>query len=168
MKGWDNNQRGSIHRSNRSEPRINILALRDPRALLVSECDVLVPAVVERVIDGSNAGALKCRIIAEGANGPTTPDADAIIEARGDIFVIPDILCNAGGVIVSYFEWVQDLQRLFWDEADILKSLYEILDRSFEQVTRRAERMGISNRNAALSIGVQRVRDAKGTRGLFP
>jgi glutamate dehydrogenase (NAD(P)+) len=140
----------------------------DPKALLVSECDVLVPAAVERVIDGSNAGALKCRIIAEGANGPTTPDADAIIEARGDIFVIPDILCNAGGVIVSYFEWVQDPQRLFWDEPDVMRKLYEILDRSFEQVTRRAERMGISNRNAALSIGVQRVRDAKATRGLFP
>jgi glutamate dehydrogenase (NAD(P)+) len=140
----------------------------DPKALLVSECDVLVPAAVERVLDGSNAGALKCRIIAEGANGPTTPDADAIIEERGDIFVIPDILCNAGGVIVSYFEWVQDLQRLFWDEPDVMRKLYEILDRSFEQVTRRAERMGISNRNAALSIGVQRVRDAKATRGLFP
>jgi glutamate dehydrogenase (NAD(P)+) len=140
----------------------------DPKALLVSECDVLVPAAVERVIDGSNARALKCRIIAEGANGPTTPDADAVIEARGDIFVIPDILCNAGGVIVSYFEWVQDLQRLFWDEPDVMRKLYEILDRSFEQVTRRAERMGISNRNAALSIGVQRVRDAKATRGLFP
>ena len=72
----------------------------DPQSLLVSECGVLVPAAVERVIDGSNAGALKCRIIAEGANGPTTPDADSVIEARGDIFVIPDILCNAGGVIV--------------------------------------------------------------------
>jgi glutamate dehydrogenase (NAD(P)+) len=140
----------------------------DPKALLVSECDVLVPAAVERVIDSNNAEALKCRIIAEGANGPTTPDADTIIDTRGDVFVILDILCNAGGVIVSYFEWVQDLQRLFWDEAEILKRLYEILDRSFEQVILRAERMGISNRNAALSIGVQRVRDAKETRGLFP
>ena len=106
----------------------------------------------------------RCRV----ANEPTTPDADTIVDARGDIFVIPDILCNAGGVIVSYFEWVQDLQRLFWDEAEILKRLDEILDRSFEQVTMRAERMDISNRNAAFSIAVQRVRDAKGTRGLFP
>jgi glutamate dehydrogenase (NAD(P)+) len=140
----------------------------DPQALLVYECDVLVPAAVERVIDRNNAEALKCRILAEGANGPTTPDADVIIDARGDIFVIPDILCNAGGVIVSYFEWVQDLQRLFWDEAEILRRLYEILDRSFEQVIKRAERMGMSNRSAALSIGVQRVREAKGARGLFP
>jgi glutamate dehydrogenase (NAD(P)+) len=140
----------------------------DPNILLTSECDVLVPAAVERVIDGSNAAALKCRIVAEGANGPTTPDADAIIEARGDIFVVPDILCNAGGVIVSYFEWVQDLQRLFWDEPEVMRRLYEILDRSFTQVVGRAERLVISNRNAALSIGVQRVRDAKGTRGLFP
>jgi glutamate dehydrogenase (NAD(P)+) len=140
----------------------------DRKALLTSECDILVPAAIERVVDASNAAALKCRIIAEGANGPTTPDADAIIEARGDIFVVPDILCNAGGVIVSYFEWVQDLQRLFWDEAEVMRRLYEILDRSFAQVVGRAERLGISNRNAALSIGVQRVRDAKGTRGLFP
>jgi glutamate dehydrogenase (NAD(P)+) len=81
---------------------------------------------------------------------------------------VPDILCNAGGVIVSYFEWVQDLQRLFWDEAEVTRRLYEILDRSFAQVVGRAERLDISNRNAALSIGVQRVRDAKGARGLFP
>jgi glutamate dehydrogenase (NAD(P)+) len=140
----------------------------DPKSLLTQECDVLVPAAVERVIDESNAGDLKCRIIAEGANGPTTPDADAIIEARGDIFVVPDILCNAGGVIVSYFEWVQDLQRLFWDESEVVRRLYEILDRSFAQVVGRAERLGISNRNAALSIGVQRVREAKASRGLFP
>jgi glutamate dehydrogenase (NAD(P)+) len=140
----------------------------DPETLLTSECDVLVPAAIERVIDGRNAGALKCRIIAEGANGPTMPDADTIIEGRGDIFVFLDILCNVGGVIVSYFEWVQDLQRLFWDEPEVMRRLYEILDRRFAQVVGRAERLGISNRNAALSIGVQRVRDAKGTRGLFP
>jgi glutamate dehydrogenase (NAD(P)+) len=140
----------------------------DPKELLIRECDVLVPAAVERVIDGENAKDLNCKIIAEGANGPTTPDADVIIDARGDIFVIPDILCNAGGVIVSYFEWVQDLQRLFWNESQILDRLYEILDRSFDQVIQRSKRMGVSNRNAALSIGVERVRDAKRTRGLFP
>jgi glutamate dehydrogenase (NAD(P)+) len=140
----------------------------DPGALLTSPCDILVPAAVERVIDHTNAQALKCRIIAEGANGPTTPEADAIIEERGDIFVIPDILCNAGGVIVSYFEWVQDLQRLFWNEAEILRRLHEILDRSFEQVMLRAAELQTSNRNAALSIGIQRVRDAKEARGLFP
>jgi glutamate dehydrogenase (NAD(P)+) len=81
---------------------------------------------------------------------------------------LPDILCNVGGVIVSYFEWVQDLQRLFWDEPEVMRRLYEILDRRFARVVGRAERLCVSNRNAALSIGVQRVRDAKGTRGLFP
>jgi glutamate dehydrogenase (NAD(P)+) len=140
----------------------------DPRELLVKECDVLVPAAVERVIDRENAKDLKCRIIAEGANGPTTPEADTIIDARGDIFVVPDILCNAGGVIVSYFEWVQDLQRLFWNESQVLERLYEILDRSFDVVLRTSRRRESSNRSAALSIGVQRVREAKGTRGLFP
>ena len=90
----------------------------DPAELLLQPCDILAPCAVERVIDGFNAGKLKCRILAEGANGPTTPEADAVLGAHGDVFIIPDILCNAGGVIVSYFEWVQDLQRLFWTEAD--------------------------------------------------
>lgn len=139
----------------------------DPQALIVSECDVLVPAAVERVIDSSNAGALKCRIIAEGANGPTTPDADDIIEERG-YFRHSGHSLQRGRRDRQLFQWVQDLQRLFWNEAEILTRLYEILDRSFEQVMQRAKQMRVSNRNAALSIGVQRVRDAKGTRGLFP
>ena len=90
----------------------------DPRELLVQPCDVLVPAAVERVIDATSPQRLHCRVLAEGANGPTTPEADGVLDQRSDeIFVIPDILCNAGGVIVSYFEWVQDLQQFFWDES---------------------------------------------------
>ncbi|MGH7210008.1 MAG: Glu/Leu/Phe/Val family dehydrogenase, partial [Acetobacteraceae bacterium] len=91
----------------------------DPAALLVQQCDILVPAALERVIDADVAAGLRCRVLAEGANGPTTPDADEVLNQRGDIFVIPDILCNAGGVVVSYFEWVQDLQQFFWDEAEV-------------------------------------------------
>ncbi|MCK1581787.1 Glu/Leu/Phe/Val dehydrogenase [Bradyrhizobium sp. 168] len=137
--------------------------------LLVRKCDVLVPAAMERVITGENGSELKCRILAEGANGPTTPEADLILNQRGDeIFVLPDILCNAGGVIVSYFEWVQDLQRLFWEEAEVFDRLYRILERSFQQMTARARRDRISHRIAAMAIGVSVVLSAKRTRGLFP
>src|SRR5437762_1022223 len=95
----------------------------DPNELLTMPCDILVPAAVDRVINGKNAGQLKCRILAEGANGPTTPEADLILEKRWDeVFVIPDILCNAGGVIVSYFEWVQGLQSYLWTEIEDRKS----------------------------------------------
>ncbi|MBK3661026.1 Glu/Leu/Phe/Val dehydrogenase [Bradyrhizobium diazoefficiens] len=141
----------------------------EPSELLLRKCDVLVPAAMEQVITGQNASELKCRILAEGANGPTTPEADAILDQRRDeIFVLPDILCNAGGVIVSYFEWVQDLQRLFWEEAEVFDRLYRILERSFQQVIARAKRDGISHRLAAMAIGVSVVQSAKRTRGLFP
>lgn len=140
-----------------------------PSALLVQKCDVLVPAAIERVITGENVSQLKCRILAEGANGPTTPEADTILHQRDDeIFVLPDILCNAGGVIVSYFEWVQDLQRLFWEEAEVFDRLYRILERSFQQTIVRAKRDRISYRMAAMAIGVGLVQSAKRTRGLFP
>ena len=119
------------------------------------------------MITERNAGRLNCRILAEGANGPTTPEADAILNERGDIFVIPDILCNSGGVIVSYFEWVQDLQSYFWDEAEVVDRLYRSLERAYQKVLKRAERDDISHRNAALAIGIERVRDAKHIRGLF-
>jgi glutamate dehydrogenase (NAD(P)+) len=112
---------------------------------------------------------LQCRVLAEGANGPTTPDGDAVLEQRRDeIFVIPDILCNSGGVIVSYFEWVQDLQQFFWSEKDVLAKLYDLLDGAFNKVTGRANRDSITHRTAAMSIGVEKVRDAKVLRGLFP
>ncbi|MBB4264145.1 Glu/Leu/Phe/Val dehydrogenase [Bradyrhizobium sp. CIR3A] len=143
--------------------------LIEPAELLLRKCDVLVPAAIEQVITGENAPRLQCRILAEGANGPTTPEADAVLQQRGDeIFVLPDILCNAGGVIVSYFEWVQDLQRLFWEETEVFDRLYRILERSFQQTIARAKRDRISHRMAAMAIGVSVVQSAKQTRGLFP
>ena len=141
----------------------------DPGELLEQPCDLLVPAAMERVIDAHNVGKLRCRILAEGANGPTTPAADAVLERRKDeIFVVPDLLCNAGGVIVSYFEWVQGLQQFFWTEDEVMERLYAALDRSWNAVRARARKDDISNRKAALAIGVQTVRRAKEMRGLFP
>ncbi len=141
----------------------------DPDALLATKCDILVPAARERVIDADMARRLRCRVLAEGANGPTTPDGDAVLEQRRDeIFVIPDILCNSGGVIVSYFEWVQDLQQFFWTEPDVLHKLYDLMSRAFEKVVHRAARDKVSHRTAAMATGVEKVRDAKALRGLFP
>jgi len=141
----------------------------DPAELLVQKCDILVPAAVERVIDAGVADKLQCRILAEAANGPTTPDADAMLDQRrSEIFVIPDILCNSGGVIVSYFEWVQDLQQLFWRRAEVLDRLRDLLDDAFERVMSRVEKDNISHRVAAMAIGVDKVAQAKATRGLFP
>jgi glutamate dehydrogenase (NAD(P)+) len=143
--------------------------LFDPAQILTLSCDVLVPAAVDRVIDAQIAENLKCRILAEGANGPTTPDADLVLEKRRDeIFLIPDILCNSGGVVVSYFEWVQDLQQLFWEEAEVVRREYQILDRAFDQMVVRANADKISNRTAAMAIGVEKIRAAKNMRGLFP
>ncbi len=141
----------------------------DPSELLRQTCDILVPAAVERVITGQNAGQLKCRILAEAANGPTTPDADAILNQRtNEMLILPDILCNAGGVIVSYFEWVQDLQQYFWGEKEVTEKMTSILDRAFQQVLARTIRDKIPMRTAATAIGVERVRLAKQQRGLFP
>ncbi len=136
--------------------------------LLVLPCDVLVPAALERQITAANAGQIKCRILAEAANGPTTPDADKIIQERKDIFVIPDVLCNAGGVTVSYFEWVQDLQSFFWGETEIMDKLYRILENAFTQILTMSRKLRLPMRLAALSLGVKRVQEAKRTRGLFP
>jgi glutamate dehydrogenase (NAD(P)+) len=141
----------------------------DPSELLAQTCDLLVPAALERVIDARMAGRLQCRVLAEGANGPTTPDADEVLNQRRDeIFVIPDVLCNAGGVVVSYFEWVQDLQQFFWDEAEVMDKLYQVLDRAFAQVMARSAKDGVPHRTAAMAIGVEKVRNAKISRGLFP
>lgn len=140
-----------------------------PEELLTLECDVLVPAAVEAVITEHNAGQLRCRILAEGANGPTTPAADRILFERwNEIFVIPDILCNAGGVIVSYFEWVQGLQQFFWTETEVMDKLFRILEQAFVAVTKRAREAKIPHRVAAMAIGVERVLAAKKSRGLFP
>ncbi|MBC7578210.1 Glu/Leu/Phe/Val dehydrogenase [Tardiphaga sp.] len=141
----------------------------DPAEIFTLPCDVLVPAAMERAIDGAMAAKLRCRVLAEGANGPTTPEADLVLEKRqDDIFLIPDILCNSGGVVVSYFEWVQDLQQLFWEEEEVTRREYQILDRAFDQMVMRAKIDRIPHRTAAMAIGVEKVRAAKNTRGLFP
>lgn len=136
--------------------------------LLELPCDVLVPAALERQITEANASKIRCRILAEGANGPTTPEADRIIEQREEIFVIPDILCNSGGVVVSYFEWVQDLQSFFWNESEVVDKLFRILENAFTQTLNMSRKNKISMRTAALSLGIQRVHQAKKMRGLFP
>jgi glutamate dehydrogenase (NAD(P)+) len=135
--------------------------------LLTTSCTILVPAALERVITQRNAGQLKCRILAEGANGPTTPEADAILNAS-DIFIIPDVLCNAGGVTVSYFEWVQDIQQFLWSEAQVNEKLQELMLRAFNQVRSLAKERKLSMRTAALSLGVQKIAREKQRRGLYP
>jgi len=136
--------------------------------LLVLRCDILVPAALERQITGSNAGKIQCRILAEAANGPTTPEADVILNQRPEIFVIPDVLCNAGGVIVSYFEWVQDLQSFFWGETEVVDKLFRILEGAYTDIVTMSRKQKIPMRLAALSLGIKRVREAKKIRGLFP
>jgi glutamate dehydrogenase (NAD(P)+) len=140
----------------------------DPGEMLCQPCDILAPAALDRVITGENAARLQCRILAEGANGPTTPEADRILNERGDIFVIPDILCNAGGVTVSYFEWVQNFQRFQWNEREVITKLETMMQRAFEKVTGFAERHKVSQRMAAQAIAIKTVADAKALRGLFP
>jgi len=139
----------------------------DPADLLTTPCTVLVPAALERVITKANAGQLRCRILAEAANGPTTPDADAIL-ASSDIFIIPDVLCNAGGVTVSYFEWVQDIQQFFWSEEHVNENLKKLMLRAFHQVLTLARERKLAMRTAALSLGVQKMAKEKLRRGLYP
>ncbi len=141
--------------------------LINPNEMLVLPCTVLVPAALERVIHLKNASQLQCKILAEAANGPTTPEADAIINER-DIYVIPDILCNAGGVTVSYFEWVQDIQQLLWSEEQVNHKLYELMIKAFRRVRELALTKKISMRLAALSLGVEKIAREKMRRGLFP
>lgn len=139
----------------------------DADEMLILSCTVLVPAALERVIHLKNAAQLKCKILAEAANGPTTPEADAII-SKSDIYVIPDILCNAGGVTVSYFEWVQDIQQLLWSEEQVNHKLYELMIKAFRRVRDLALNKKISMRLAALSLGVEKIAREKIKRGLFP
>ncbi len=137
------------------------------RDLLQLPCTFLVPAALEGQITGANADRIRARVIVEGANGPTTPDADEILDARG-ITVVPDILANAGGVVVSYFEWVQDLQSLFWSEDDINRRLERLMVRSVQEVAALAREQGINFRLAALQRAVSRVANALMTRGIYP
>jgi glutamate dehydrogenase (NAD(P)+) len=134
--------------------------------LLELPCDILVPAALGMQITEANAARLKCRILAEGANGPTTLPADAILREKG-VFVLPDILANAGGVIVSYFEWVQDLQNFFWTEDEVNQKLRQILARAFREVLRTSEKEKVDMRLAALMIGIHRVARAMLWRGLY-
>ncbi len=139
----------------------------DSSELLTIPCTVLLPAALERVIHGGNANKLRCRILAEGANGPTTVEADEILQ-RSDIFIIPDVLCNAGGVTVSYFEWVQDIQQLMWSEDMVNQKLSELMLRAFHRVLDLARQRRLTMRTAALSLGVLKVAREKERRGLYP
>ena len=135
--------------------------------ILELDCEILVPAALENQITENNAPRIKARVVAEAANGPTTPQADQILYDRG-VFVIPDILCNAGGVTVSYFEWVQDMQSFFWTEARINESLHEIMDRAFESVYAMSQGRSVHMRTAAYMVAVARVAEATTLRGLYP
>ena len=135
--------------------------------LLELPCDILIPAALGSQIRGDNADRIKASIVAEGANGPTTPEADAILRDRG-VTVIPDILCNAGGVTVSYFEWVQDLQNLFWREATINARLKEVMVKSFNDVLQMSLKHKVNMRTAAYMVAVARVAEATLTRGIYP
>ncbi len=135
--------------------------------LLLLDCDVLAPCALEQVITRDNADQVKAKIIAEGANGPVTPSADEILDERG-ILVLPDVLANAGGVVVSYFEWVQGLQEYFWKEDEINSKLRDITTRAFNETWRTAEDRKTSMRLSAYGLAVRRVADATVTRGLYP
>ncbi len=136
--------------------------------LLTLPCTVLAPCALERVITPEIAAKLQCRILAEGANGPTTNQADDVIERRGDIELIPDVLANSGGVIVSYFEWLQNLQNYYWGRDEVMSKLYTMLDRAKESVDYQKRKYKFSRRLAALTLGIARVAEAKQRRGLFP
>ena len=135
--------------------------------LLLLECDVLAPCALEQVITSENAAEVKAKIVAEGANGPITPSADEILEDKG-VLILPDILANAGGVVVSYFEWVQGLQEYFWKEEEVNARLNEIVTRAFRETSELKTSHETSMRVAAYGLAVQRVAEATVTRGLYP
>ena len=138
-----------------------------PAEMLALECEVLVPAALEGAITEENAGTIRARIVAEAANGPVTPEADRILDRRG-VFLIPDILCNAGGVTVSYFEWVQDENHLFWDEQDVNLRLEKVMTRAFRDVLKIQMERKVNMRLAANIVGIGRVAEAVKIRGLYP
>jgi glutamate dehydrogenase (NAD(P)+) len=135
--------------------------------LLLVDCDVLAPCALEQVITGENADQIKANIVCEGANGPVTPEADAILDDRG-VLVLPDVLANAGGVVVSYFEWVQGLQEYFWKESEVNAKLNDIITRAFAETWRAHEERSLPMRQAAYVLAVGRVAEATTTRGLYP
>ncbi len=135
--------------------------------LLTLPCDVLIPAAMEGQITRKNADHIQAWMIVEGANGPTTPEADDILNQRG-VFLVPDVLANAGGVVVSYFEWVQDLQAFFWDEEEIYRQLQRAMARSYYATERTAEEFNTDMRMAAQITAIRRVAAALETRGIYP
>lgn len=137
-----------------------------PTDILFCPCDILVPAAIENQITGANAHRVDCKILCEGSNGPTTFDADSIIDRKG-IFIIPDILGNAGGVTVSYFEWIQDRQGFFWREKEVNERLRDVMEQSFDQVIRYAESHHVNNRIAAYILAIDRVARALELRGFY-
>jgi glutamate dehydrogenase/leucine dehydrogenase len=138
-----------------------------PSQLLALKCDILVPAALENTVHAENASTLSARIVAEAANGPLTPAADRILESKG-VFVIPDILCNAGGVTVSYFEWVQDEQHLFWDAQDVYNRLERVMNTSFRDVLKIHLERKVPMRIAANMLGIGRVAEAVKLRSIYP
>ncbi|MGC9993673.1 MAG: Glu/Leu/Phe/Val dehydrogenase [Terriglobia bacterium] len=138
-----------------------------PEQLLAMPCEILVPAALENAVQGENAETLHTKIVAEAANGPLTPEADRILEAKG-VFIIPDILCNAGGVTVSYFEWVQDEQHLFWEAQDVYNRLERVMKTSFNDVLKIHLTHKVGMRTAANMLGIGRVAEATTLRGLYP
>jgi glutamate dehydrogenase (NAD(P)+) len=135
--------------------------------LLELPCDILIPAAIQNQITEKNAAAIRCKLMVEGANGPTTLEADAILADRG-IRVVPDILANAGGVTVSYFEWVQGLQQFFWSEDEVNRKLIDLMQSTYRSVEHLANEKGVTLRTAALMRGIGRVKEAKHVRGVFP
>jgi glutamate dehydrogenase (NAD(P)+) len=135
--------------------------------LITLDCDVFAPCALEQVVTEANADAVRAKIVVEGANGPLTPAADDILESNG-VLILPDVLANAGGVVVSYFEWVQGLQEYFWKEAEVNARLNEIVTRAFEETWAVRSDRSTSMRLAAYGLAVQRVAEATVTRGLYP
>jgi glutamate dehydrogenase (NAD(P)+) len=173
--------RGGIHNAGGIDVRAALAHKKDTGALeglagtetltneelLLVDCDVLAPCALEQVITGENADQIKANIVCEGANGPVTPDADVILDDRG-ILVLPDVLANAGGVVVSYFEWVQGLQEYFWKESEVNAKLNDIITRAFAETWRTHEERSLPMRQAAYALAVGRVAEATTTRGLYP
>jgi glutamate dehydrogenase/leucine dehydrogenase len=136
----------------------------DPEDLVAVECDVFIPAALGGMIHEGNADRMSCRVMIEGANSPTTPAADEILNQKG-VFTIPDVMANAGGVVVSYFEWVQNLQHFRWEEREVNDKLGTIMRRAYREVSARSKEEGLPLREAAYLVGIERVVDAAKTRG---